>query len=255
MIYGLYLSGQGAETQSLRQAVLANNLANAGTTAFKPDVPVFRAHLPFDVVQQNPVLVPDTLEQQTGGVELAATVTDFTQGPLKITNGNLDVAIMGPGFLKVSQGNQTFLTRNGNLTLDTNRQLVTTDGGDPILGADGAPIEIPAEVAGVNIGPDGMVSGLTAAGAQAVVGQIALVEPDDGVGLMKQGDSLYAPQGKTKPAVQAQLRQGMLEESGVQPVESMVELIQTARAFEMNMSLLRYQDEMLGQLIQSIPRR
>ena len=255
MIYGLYLSGQGAETQALRQAVLANNLANSGTTAFKPDVPVFRAHFPFDVVNQNAVDVPDTLEQQTGGVELAATVTDFAQGPLKVTNGKLDVAVMGPGFLQVSQGDQTYLTRNGKLSLDADRRLVTTDGGDPVLSDDGAPIVIPAELAEVSIGPDGTVSGLTNSGARAVVGQIALVEPDEGVSLMKHGDSLFAAQGDTRPAVQAQLRQGMLEESGVQPVGAMVELIQTARTFEMNMSLLRYQDEMLGQLIQSIPRR
>jgi flagellar basal-body rod protein FlgF len=255
MIYGLYLSGQGAETQSLRQSVLANNLANAGTTAFKPDVPVFRAHFPFDVAQQNPVLVPDTLKQQTGGVELAATVTDFAQGPLQVTNGKLDLAVVGPGFLEVDHGTQNLLTRNGKLSLDGNRQLVTADGGDPVLGTDGAPVVIPAELASLSIGPDGTVSGLTAAGVQTVVGQIALVEPDDGVGLVKQGDSYYTAQGKTRPAAQAQLRQGVLEESGVQPVSSMVELIQTARAFEMNMSLLRYQDEMVGQLLQSIPRR
>lgn len=255
MIYGLYLSGQGAETQAMRQAVLANNLANAATTAFKPDIPVFRAHFPFDVAEHTPFAVPDTLEQQTGGVELAATITDFTQGPLRVTGGKLDVAVVGPGFLQVGQEGQTFLTRNGAMALDANRQLVTADQGDPVLGVDEQPIVIPAELAGVEISEDGTVSGMTPSGAVIAVSQLGLVEPDEGVGLVKQGQSYYVPQGDTRPAAQARVRQGVLEDSGVQPVASMVELIETARSFEMNMTLLRYQDEMLGQLLQSIPRR
>jgi flagellar basal body rod protein FlgG len=255
MIYGLYLSGQGAETQALRQAVLANNLANAATTAFKPEVPVFRAHVPFDVQQQQPVLSPDTLEQQTGGVELAATITDHSQGPLQVTQGKLDVAVVGPGFLQVKQGDQTFLTRNGRLALDAQRRLVTADLGDPVLSSDGQHFVIPAEAAGVDIGPDGSVFAVDGNGARAGLGQLALVEPGENVGLMKLGNSYYAAQGPVRPAVQAQVRQGVLEESVVQPVAAMVDLIQTARAFEMNMSLLRFQDEMAAQLLQGIARR
>jgi flagellar basal-body rod protein FlgF len=255
MIYGLYLSGQGAETQALRQAVLANNLANAQTTAFKPDVPVFQSHLPFDVRQQNPVLAPDTLERQTGGVELAATVTDHSQGPLLVTNGKLDVAVVGPGFLQVQYGEETYLTRNGRLTLDGNQQLVTANQGDPVLDTNGQPVVIPAEVAGIDISPGGLVSGVTGSGVQIPIAQLALLEPEPDAALVKQGDSYYAVQGDVRPAVQAQLRQGVLEESNVQPVTAMVEMIETSRAFEMNMNLLQYQDDMLGKLLQSIPRR
>jgi flagellar basal body rod protein FlgG len=255
MIYGLYLSGQGAEAQALRQAVLANNLANAGTTAFKPDIPVFRAHLPFDVALQQPALAPDTIDRQTGGVELAATVTDHSQGPLKVTHSNLDVAIVGPGFLHVGQGREKFLTRNGKLTLDAQRRLVTSHRGDPVLGSDGQPLVVPAEVADVEISPDGGVAGVAADGTRVEVGQLALVEPADGVPLIKQGDSLYTAPGRLRPATLAQVRQGVLEESAVNPVGSMVELIQTARAFEMNMNLLQYQDAMAGQLLASMSRR
>jgi len=255
MIYGLYLSGQGAETQALRQAVLANNLANAATTAFKPEVPVFRAHFPFDVAEQMPALVPDTLELQTGGVELAATLTDHSQGPLQVTHRKLDVAVVGPGFLQVRQGQETFLTRNGRLTLDAEHRLVTADLGDPVMGADGQPLVIPAEAAGVDIAPDGGVFAVDSSGGRVGIGQLALVEPGERVPLVKQGDSYYVAQGPLRPAVQAQIRQGVLEESVVQPVAAMVELIQTARTFEMNMSLLRFQDEMAAQLLQGIARR
>lgn len=255
MIYGLYLSGQGAETQALRQAVLANNLANAGTTAFKPEVPVFRAHFPFDVAEQRPALMPDTLERQTGGVELAATITDHSQGPLKVTHRPLDVAVVGPGFLQVRQGQSTFLTRNGQLAVDAQQRLVTADQGDPVLGVDGQPLTIPAEAARVEIAPDGGVFAIRSGGGRVGIGQLALVEPGEQVPLVKQGNSYYAAQGPLRPALQAQVRQGVLEESVVQPVAAMVELIQTARAFEMNMSLLRFQDEMAAQLLQGVSRR
>jgi flagellar basal-body rod protein FlgF len=255
MIYGLYLSAQGAEAQAFRQAVLANNLANAQTTAFKPDVPLFRAHFPFDVVQQTTAIVPDTLEQQTGGVDLAATVTDHSQGPLTVTHGALDVAVVGPGFLQAHDGQETLLTRNGRLALNHLRQLVTADAGHPLLNTDGAPLTIPVEASDVEIGPDGTVLGTTADGARLLVGRLALVEPAESAGLMKRGASYYAVQGEIVPAAQAELRQGVLEDSLVHPVSAMVELIETARTFEMNMSMLRLQDEMAGQLLRTMPRR
>jgi flagellar basal body rod protein FlgG len=255
MIYGLYLSGQGAETQAMRQAVLSNNLANAGTTGFKPDIPVFRAHFPFDVAEQSPFVTPDTHELQTGGVDLAATITDFAQGPLRVTGGKLDVAVVGPGFLQVGDEKQVLLTRDGRLALDADRQLVTADGNLPVLGNDQQPISIPAEVAAVEISAEGILSGMTPGGAVIPIGQLGLVEPDEGVGLVKRGEGHYVPQGDTRPAAQAHVRQGVLEDSAVQPVASMVELIETSRSFEMNMSLLRYQDEMVGQLLQRVARR
>lgn len=255
MIYGLYLSGQGAEAASLRQAVLANNMANAGTTAFKPDVPVFQAHLPFDVARQQPTEPPDTINEQTGGVSLVGTVTDFSQGPLEATHGKFDLAVVGPGFFQVTDGKETFLTRNGRFTLDAAQRLVTADQGHAVLGVDGQPIVIPPEAVDVTIAADGAVVTRDFAGATAAQGQVALFEPENELELMKAGDSYYEALGKLRPAGNAQVRQGMLEGSGVQPVSGMVELIQSARSFEMNMSLVRFQDEMLAQLLQSMPRR
>jgi flagellar basal-body rod protein FlgF len=82
-----------------------------------------------------------------------------------------------------------------------------------------------------------------------------LVEPDSPAALEKLGNSLYRNPGGTVPAVAARVRQGMVEGSNADPMTGMVDLIQTGRSFEMNMNLLRTQDEMLGQLIQSVPRR
>lgn len=255
MIYGLYLSAQGAEAQAMRQSVLANNMANAGTTAFKRDLAVFRAHQPFDVAQNQPTVVPETLNDQTGGVELFATITDHRQGSLTATNAPLDVAVVGPGFLQIANGNETALTRDGRMALDPTGQLVTADGGHPVLSTDGQPIVIPPETERVAIGGDGLVVGHNSDRTQAILGQLALVEPADIRQLVKRGNNTYVSPGPVQPAINAQVRQGVLEQSTSDPVEGMVTLIETARAFEMNMNLVRYQDEMLGQLIQSVPRR
>ena len=123
MIYGLYISAQGADAAAFHQSVLANNMANGRTTGFKRDLPVFRADAPFDAAHQLPPAGPETFENQTGGLSVAGTVTDFSQGPLTTTGTPLDIALVGRGFLEVSRGGQPFLTRNGKLSLNDQQQL------------------------------------------------------------------------------------------------------------------------------------
>jgi flagellar basal body rod protein FlgG len=254
MIYGLYLSAQGAETQSLRQAVLANNLANAQTTAFKPDVPVFQAHSPFDVREQQPTDVPDTLNDQTGGVSLAATVTDYSQGPLQITNRELDVAVVGRGFLQVSSPNGPLLTRNGQMARDTQGRLTTPEG-HIVHDVSGQPLVVPDGYTQISIAHDGAVSAVDPGGVREIFGTLGLFEPVDLRQMTKEGNSFYRPANGVQPAINGELRQGILEQSNANPVHGMVDLIETSRAFEMNINLVKYQDEMLGQLIQSVPRK
>jgi flagellar basal body rod protein FlgG len=258
MIYGLYLSGQGADAAAFHQAVLANNLANASTTAFKRDLPVFRAHPPFDVAKLQPQTAPDTIDDQTGGLSVEGTVSDFVQGSFKVTGGDLDVAITGPrpAFLEVGSGKQRFLTRNGQFTLNGDNLLVTADSNAlPVLTVDGSPVEVPPGTVQIDIAADGSMYGVRPDNSRLELGQLSLVEPESLVSLIKEGNSLYVNPGKAQPALEAQVRQGVLEESGTDPVSGMVDLIQSSRGFEMNMGLVRIQDEMLAQLLQTIPKR
>lgn len=258
MIYGLYLSAQGADAAAFHQAVLANNLANANTTAFKRDIPLFRAHQPFDVAHMQTQVAPDTIDEQTGGLSVEGTVSDFAQGPLKVTGNDLDLAITGPRptFFEVGAGQQRFLTRNGQLTLNSNNLLVTADNNAlPVLSVEGAPIEVPPGLVQLDISADGTLYGIRPDNTRADLGQLSLVEPESPVSLIKEGNSLYVNPGKAKPSMEAQVRQGVLEESGTDPVAGIVDLIQSSRGFEMNMGLVRMQDEMLAQLLQTIPRK
>lgn len=256
MIYGLYLSAQGAETQAARQAVVANNLANAGTTAFKRDLALLQAHAPFDVAQglADPLSAP--WNAATGGISHAGTVTDFRNGPVSPTGGNLDVALVGPGFLQVTDGQQEFLTRNGRLALDGANRLVLADSSHLVLNAEGLPISVPPTMQQLEITPQGTLYGIQPDGERTPVAQLRLVEPVAYPDLVKQGQSLYSTVGPLRPAgPMLQVKQGFIEDSGVQPVAELMTMIESTRAFEANMNMIRFQDDMLARLLQSIPRR
>jgi len=134
MIYGLYLSAQGAHAQTVRLNVLANNIANTSTGWFKRDLAIFQSHPTFDVENGTAEELPRNLNESTGGLSLAEIATNFSDGPVTQAGGTFDVALNGPGFLRVSDGQDTFLTRNGCFSLNDQNQLVAQDTGFAVLG-------------------------------------------------------------------------------------------------------------------------
>ena len=255
MLYGLYLSAQGADAQTTRLDLIANNLANAQTSAFKRDLAIFAARDPHDLRNQVPGQDLDEFNGCTGGTQLLDVVTDFSNGSQIQTGGTYDVALAGPGFFQVADGDEQFLTRNGSLSVNANGELVTKDGGLNVLDLGGVPIVIPAEAAHVEIGPDGSVSVIDETGARATGPSIAVVVPESLDELTKIGNSLYATESDVQPINdQADVRQGYLEASGTQSVTEMLDLIEASRAFEANVNMIKFQDEALGRLLQAVPR-
>ncbi|QDT40849.1 Flagellar basal-body rod protein FlgG [Gimesia alba] len=257
MIYGMYLSAQGAEANSVRLDVLSNNMANANTTSFKRDVPLFRMNPPRDEKEGNLSPLPGDLENHTGGISLEAITTDFQNGSLIPTEGEFDIALKGQGFFQVGNRQESFLTRNGALTIDADRRLVTADQGLPILAKDGNPIEIPADAVHVGISTDGLVTPFAKDGQSlGPVGQLAVMMPSSLDSLVKMGNSLYTTEGRVEPSkAPVNISQGFLEASGTNSVEEMMELVSTSRMFESNINMIKLQDESLGRLLQSMPRR
>jgi flagellar basal body rod protein FlgG len=255
MLYGLYLSAQGADAQSTRLDVIANNLANAGTTAFKRDFAIFAARDPHDVRKGLPNDAPNHLNESTGGTDLLDVVTDFSDAGQTPTGGKFDLAIAGSGFLQVSDGEKQFLTRNGSLTINLNGELVTKDQGLNVLDAGGTPILIPPEAVDVNIASDGTMNLIDETGAMTVGPQISIVAPQSLDELSKVGDSLYAAAGEVLPTGDdVSVHQGYVEASGTHSVNEMLQLIDASRAFETNISMIKFQDEALGRLLQAVPR-
>jgi flagellar basal body rod protein FlgG len=186
-----------------------------------------------------------------GGVTPGNGAIDFTQGPIKQTKGAFDVALQGKGFLRVTDGKKTYLTRAGELDLGAQNQLVTRDGGLALVNSAGQPLGVLDPEQPVEIQADGSV---TQNGDE--IGKLGLVEPESYASLKKAGRNLYESSGPLQPAgPDTEVKQGFLEHSGVEAVSGMVELIESARALEANTSLIHYQDDSLSRLLDSLPRK
>jgi flagellar basal-body rod protein FlgG len=252
MIQGLYLSAQGVEAQSFRQDIIANNLANASTPGFKHNLALIQAHRPYALENGNNTPLPGGVNEQVGGMSVSDTVTDFASRPAERTGGDLDLAIVGPGFLQVTDGKQEFLTRDGRLRLDGEGYVVTQDHGYRVLGTNGQPMFV-EEPGPLEIAADGTVSQQA---GQLQIGILGTYEPNDYLSLEKVGANLFQTDGKIKAAsANTQLRQGYLEKSAVQPLNEMKDMIETSRLIDSNANLIKFQDESLSNLLGVMSRR
>ena len=210
MPYGLYISAEGAYAQSKRMEVLANNMANANTTAFKRDQPVFQARLAEATARGLDVPGSGTINDLGGGVAVLGTVTDYSQSGVRPTGTPSDLAINGDAFFVVQKGTDKLLTRAGNFSFNADGQLVTTDG-FPVLSDQMAPILIDTTLPWT-FTPDGS---LEQAGDFTA---LAMVRPRSLGDLVKTGDNLYAPLAPAVPLEpdERQVVSGQLESVGRQ---------------------------------------
>ncbi|GAB7078998.1 flagellar basal-body rod protein FlgF [Megalodesulfovibrio paquesii] len=245
MISGLF----GALTCENRMNIIANNLANANTTGYKPerlafeDVFVSYAH---DEIRQ-PVLSVREKElfpraTNLSKVRIAGVRTDFSQGSLKNSDNPLDVAIQGTGFFKVQSEEGLLYTRNGNFHTTADGTLVNSDGYE--VQGDGGAIVIPPNTR-VDINEQGMVYA-----DGDLVGQLQVVDVNDpGGSLEKYGRNLFRPKQDgaggvvEQPSEDSVVVQGFLEMANVNIVEDMVNMIETQRAFEAYAKVLTTSNE------------
>lgn len=257
----LYISKTGLAAQDTQLTTVANNLANASTVGFKRDRAVFEDLL-YQIQRQpgaqntEETQLPSGLQLGTG-VRVAGTQKQFTEGSLQVTDQALDVAIDGRGFLQVllPDGNLSY-TRNGQLHMDGEGQLVTANG----LLIQPA-ITIPEDAQSITIGTDGTVSVRQPGSAAAqTVGNLVAVDFVNPAGLEAIGGNLFletASSGNPITGTPGQnglgeIQQGMLENSNVDIVEEMVNMITTQRAYEMNSKVVSTSDQMLQFITQNL---
>ena len=250
MLYGLYLSAQGAQSRATQLDVTANNLANAGTNSFKRDLTLFQAHRPFDRENGASAVPPGNLNGLTGGVTVAGTLTDYTQGSITKTGGPFDLAIAGPGFFRVTNGAEELLSRDGRFARSAAGELVTADGGFRVLTVEGTPVRFNPDAVGIDVSQDGTLSERLPTGESIPVARIAVAMPQAPGAVEKLGDNLYRPIGAVGPAPPGtRILQGFLEASGVNPVAETMQMIEASRAFETNVNMMKFQDESLARLL------
>jgi flagellar basal body rod protein FlgG len=185
-----------------------------------------------------------------GGLLLAPTFVDQTEGQLEQTSSNLDVAIHGRGFFAVQSGKQTLLTRNGQFMVDRDGSLILADGsGHRVLDFEGKPISLAGEVPSqVNIGPDGTISS-----GNRLITRLGLFDAADTGQLVYRGGTLISgPELKKLKAADGTLQSGFIERSNVDPTTEMTQLINAQRQLEANVNMIRYQDQTLGKLVNEV---
>ncbi|HKK14557.1 MAG TPA: flagellar basal-body rod protein FlgF, partial [Gammaproteobacteria bacterium] len=226
----LYVAASGAHQIQLAQTANSNNLANANTTGFMADLAAFRSQPVFGPGQPSRVYA---MAEKPG--------VDFSRGNLQNTGRALDVAVNGPGFIAVQapDGSEAY-TRRGDLKVSSTG-LLTNGAGHPVLG-NGGPIVLPPS-SKIDIGADGTISVLPPGqnpSTMAVVDRIKLVDPKDGALNKSRDGLLHTRSGKPAQAdASVQLVSGTLESSNVDTVSAMVNMIELARRFEMQVQMMK----------------
>ncbi|MBS1253995.1 MAG: Flagellar basal-body rod protein FlgG [Anaerolineales bacterium] len=242
MIRGLYAAASGMITGVLRQGAVARDVANANTPGYKgaslPPAQATQLELRRLSTAQ-PGLDAPAVGPAGTGVYSASVETDFGQGPLHSTRRSLDVALEGEGFFQVQTPDGPRFTRDGRFHRDANGNL-TTGQGYLVLDANSQSIQLPQE-GEVAIAQDGTLSVDGQAVGQLGVFQVVLES------LQRAGEGLFVSTGAApEPAAGAQVRQGFVEGSNVDPAATLVEMMSVARMYEASQRLVQVQDQMLA---------
>jgi flagellar basal-body rod protein FlgF/flagellar basal-body rod protein FlgG len=250
MPYGLYISAEGANAQSMKLDTISNNLANVETVGFKRELAIFQAR-PAEAITQGMIIAGrGALEDLGGGVEVRQTKTDFSTGPMKNTQKPSDLAIQGEGFFLVRKDDETFLTRAGNFHVTSRGELVTPQG-YAVLNESGQ---------AVVLNPDEKTFQFSDAGELLQRGsspqELAIVKPESLADLVKHGENLFRSSTEVKPIPDGERRiaAGFLEASAVRPTLEMTAMIEASRIFEANVNMIKTQDQTLGSLVNQVLR-
>jgi flagellar basal-body rod protein FlgG len=253
MIPALRTAASGMQAQQMNIDTIANNLANVNTIGFRKSRAEFA-----DLLYQN-MRAPGSQSSastrvpagiQLGlGVRLAAIQKLYHQGTFRPTKNAFDIAIQGNGFFQILQPDGQFAySRAGNFTANENGQLVTPDG--YLLQPQ---ITIPPEAEAITIEADGTVS-VMQQGQSNTLGNIQVATFINPAGLQARGSNLFlettasgaANLGTPGTNQYGSILQGYQENSNVNIVEEMVDMIVAQRAYEVNSRAIRTADEMLS---------
>lgn len=256
----LHIAATGMEAQQTRVEVISNNLANMSTTAYKPRRAEFA-----DLMYQQPrmagtVNAADGSQLPSGvqlglGVRLVSVTFDSMQGSMKATGNDLDLAIDGAGWFEVTlPSGEAAFTRDGTFKRSAEGLVVTSEGY-----AVAPEIVIPEDARRITINPDGEVYAFFDNVVEPeLLGVIPIVVFANDKGLEPLGSNLYRESPASGPPApgdaqtenRGRILQGFVEESAVDPVREITELISAQRGYELNSKVITAADQMLASTTQ-----
>ncbi|MGJ8562367.1 MAG: flagellar hook-basal body complex protein [Alphaproteobacteria bacterium] len=220
---------------------IANNLANSGTVGYKRETAVFSEYV-------------NSLHNKGGSVDnehslsigrLAAHVSHFESGELRLTGGNLDVALDGEGFFRVETPAGERLTRAGNF-LTNQEGTIVTPGGYAVLDDAGGQIQIPPDVSTLTIGPDGTISADSVA-----LGRFGVVTASP-LDLSREGENFWSARQGVVPIEDPRMLQGYLEGSNVLPVAEIARMIEVQRYYDAGQKLMDMEDDRIKSVVSTV---
>ncbi|MGI6658885.1 MAG: flagellar hook-basal body protein [Dethiobacteraceae bacterium] len=250
MLRGIKNAASALRGQQMKVDVTAHNLANINTTGYKKQELLFQDLLYQQVARRGNAVMAVGAEAKpvvTGvGTAMATVRRDVRAGAYLETNRELDLAIVGDGYFRVTlpDGSEAY-TRAGNLQKDSSGNLVTAQGYRLQFP------QLPAAAAELQISEDGMLTVVTTAGEKLTLGQIQLAYFDNPAGLVQLGQNLYAAgpnSGAARiapPGPETRLKQGYLESANVDLAQEMTGMLLSQRAFSLNARVLQTFAEML----------
>jgi flagellar basal-body rod protein FlgF len=242
MVKGIYHAAAGMLPRMSQQETVGNNLANVNTTGFKADQRYFRTALNNMLLQggaygQAVKMSDDQISQ----------VTDFSQGSLLQTHNTFDLAINGDGFFTIETGDAVSYTRNGNFSINQEGELVNARG-MRVLG-EGGPIRISGREVTVRATGEVVVDGKTA-------DKIKIVDFEKPYKLKRNGYGYFLPDPPADPISPEHfnVQQGFLENSNVDAISEMIQMIELNRNYESCQKAIQAQDETLKLTVSDVAK-
>ncbi len=256
MVRGLYTAYTGMANEQKRLDIIANNLANSATVGYKEENvtnQAFNEMLTIKIRDESEAYNDRPIGRMSLGVKLGEVYTSYTQGSLRQTAKTYDMALEGKGFFTLSvtdrAGNESIkYTRNGSFTMTKDGHIVDGDG-NHLMGEAGE-IMVPTDAAEVRIDEIGAVYA-----DGAYVDSLMIADFEDYNYLIKSGDTMYQPvEGAIQIPAEATVRQGFTEQSNVNVITEMVEMITITRAYEANQKVIQSVDQTLDLAANSVGR-
>lgn len=257
MVRGLYTAWTGMANEQKRLDVISNNLANSATVGYKKEGVTSQS---FD--EQLTIKIKDKSEPLTGeriigsmslGVKVGEVYTDYSGGSLRETENTFDLAIDGNGFFQVAVTDwegQTHLryTRAGGFHMTSDGYVVNSEGNH--LQGESGDVLVPTDAGELLVDIDGSIYA-----DGEYVDKISLFDFEEYDYLKKYGDVMYEPVGgSTRKDATGLIRQGYTEQSNVNVVSEMVNMIAITRAYEANQKVIQTVDQTLDNAANSIGR-
>lgn len=254
MVRALYTAYTGMINEQYRMDIITNNMANADTCGYKQEGVTnqsFDSLLAVKIHDESEYYADRSIGSVSLGVKMGEVYTDFSQGSIRETGNTYDLAISGDGFFAMrvtdKNGNDSIkYTRAGEFQVTADGYIVDADG-NHLQGSNGD-VQVSTDTAEVVINQFGEIYE-----DGELTGQITLTDFEDYNYLSKFGNTMYtAVDGATQKDATGEIEQGWTEQSTVNIVNEMVNLITITRAYETNQKMITTVDKMLDQAANSV---